>query len=452
MSHRIFSITLLCILLLFFGYMSPPWGYNQATRLDVLHAIFTEGTIAIDTFHENTGDKIEWNGHMYSEKAPGIVVLAMPAFAVIHVVLKMLSIDINGELGWKISEWFTTLFSVGLLCALSALALFALLKKYTSARTALVTALAVYLGTIVYTYAGMLFSHAATVAWLVIALWLADLSVGLIQTTSGHKKYSLFAGVCIGFAIAGEYTAALSAVLLWLFVCIRSRKQAVYVLCGALVPLLLIPLNNMLIFGSPFHLPYENVTEFPGMKEGFFGISIVPNITVIWQLLGSQYRGLFFWSPFLLLCIPGYFILYKKNVAAFWLMLLTPLACLFSISTYPYWHGGWALGPRHLASALPFLIIPAAFGCLRYKPFGILLASASVILTGMATILQPLAPEGNIFPITDLYIPMLRQNEIRENMGTLFGLDGILSLLPLLLISAILLVILWNVSGTKKEG
>ena len=39
--------------------MQPPWGYNQATRLDVLHAVFSEGTIAIDSFHENTGDKIE---------------------------------------------------------------------------------------------------------------------------------------------------------------------------------------------------------------------------------------------------------------------------------------------------------------------------------------------------------------------------------------------------------
>jgi len=449
MTYRIFPIVLLCTLLLAFGYMRPSWGYNQATRLDVLHAVFTERTIAIDTFHENTGDKIEWNGHVYSDKAPGIVVVAAPAFAVIYGILHSVSIDINGELGWKISAWFTTVFSVGLLCALSALALFALLKKYTSAKTALVTTVTVYLGSIIYTYAVMLFSHAATAAWLIIALWLTDTSVGLLQSSSGNKKYSILVGVCLGFAIAGEYTAALSATFLWIFICRRNIQQSAYVLVGAVLPLLLIPLNNWLIFGSPLHLPYENVADFPGMQEGFFGIHIMPNVHVAWQLLGSQYRGLFFWTPFLLLSIPGYIMLYKKSAAAFCLMIITPLACVLFISSYPYWHGGWALGPRHLASALPFLIIPAALGCSRYQRIGLLLAGISIVLTGMGTLLQPLAPEGDLFPLWDVYIPMIMRNDVRENIGNILGISGLLSLLPLALAMAILGIILWRSIDTK---
>ena len=452
MRTRIFAILLLCSLLWPYSYMRPPWGYNQATRLDVLHAVFSEGTIAIDSFHENTGDKIEWNGHFYSEKAPGVVVIAAPAFAAVYATLGALSIDSSSELGWKILEWFTTVFSVGLLAAISALFLFQLLRKYTSSRTALVSIFAVYLGTLIYTYAVMLFSHTATASLIIIALWAIDNGVGLLDSGKLSRRHSLLAGGCLGLAIACEYTSALSAGALLLFVLFKNRKHAMYLLCGSVLPLLLIPLNNWLISGSILSIPYEYVTDFPGMQKGLFGIEFAPNISVMWQLLGSQYRGLFFWSPFLLLCIPGFVFLWKKSTSAFWLMLITPIVSLVLISSYSYWHGGWALGPRHLASVLPFLCIPAALGCHRFKKAGIVFAALSILLTGLSTVLQPLAPEGKTKLLTDFYIPMVQSGEIRESLGSLLGLQSILSLLPLFVISAVLMRLTWKAIDTRTAA
>ena len=449
MRSKIFALLLLVTLMWSFGYMRPAWGYNQATRLDVLHAVFTEGTIAIDSFHENTGDKIEWNGHYYSEKAPGVVVMAAPAFATIYAVLGAVSIDINGDLGWKISEWFTTVFSVGLLAALSALCLLSLLKKYTNPQTAFMSTVTFYLGSLVFTYAGMLFSHAVTASLLVIALWALDNSVGLMSQGSESKRYSLLVGLCLGLAIACEYTSALSAGAILLFILLKNRRMAVYVLVGSITPLLSIPLNNYLISGMMFSLPYEHVTDFPGMKKGFFGIGLRPDITVIWQLLGSQYRGLFFWSPFLLLSIPGYRSIWNKNTVALGLFSLVPIASVVLISSYSYWHGGWALGPRHLATAIPFIIIPAAFGCQRFPRTGFLLGAISIMLTSLGTVLQPLAPEGNLHPVTNLYIPMLLKGDVRESVGSLVGLSGAASIVPLYIVALLLLLLTWKLIDTK---
>lgn len=55
-----------------FDYPTP------VSRLNLLHALFTERTFQIDAYHKNTPDKAVFKGHYYSDKAPGTVVLAAP--------------------------------------------------------------------------------------------------------------------------------------------------------------------------------------------------------------------------------------------------------------------------------------------------------------------------------------------------------------------------------------
>ncbi len=451
MRTRLLTTVLLLVVLIAYGYMQPPWGYNQATRLDVLHAVFTEGRISIDSFHENTGDKIEWNGHYYSDKAPGTALLAAPAFGVISAALHMFSVDVNTGIGWKVSEWFTTVFSVGLLAAISAVFLYDLLRRYTSSRTALTTVLSIYLGTMVYTYGVMLFSHTATIALMISALCAIDTSVGLLKENNGSSYNAAFAGLCLGFAIAGEYTSALACIAIGIFVLTKNARHAMFLCIGSVIPLALIPLNNWMISGTLLSLPYEHVTDFPGMKEGFFGIQFTPSLKNMWLLTGSQYRGLFFWSPFFLLVFPGFIDLWRSSRRVFWMSTTVPIAYLILISSYSYWHGGWALGPRHLASAVPFLVLPAALGCRMYRKLGVILGVLSVTLTGTGTLLQPMAPEGNLYPLTDLYWPMLLKGEVRENFGSVLGLQGNISLLPLLCAVCVLAAVCYRIIGTKTE-
>jgi len=75
-------------------------GWNQNSRLDLLHALFVQKTFKIDQYHENTGDKSVHDGHYYSDKAPGIVFIALPAFAVSVAVLNILDIPLDSPRGW----------------------------------------------------------------------------------------------------------------------------------------------------------------------------------------------------------------------------------------------------------------------------------------------------------------------------------------------------------------
>src|SRR4026208_2023995 len=77
-SIRKQAILIFCLLMFCYSYVHQRPGWNQNSRLDLLHAIFVHKTLKIDAYHENTGDKSIHNGHYYSDKAPGIVVLALP--------------------------------------------------------------------------------------------------------------------------------------------------------------------------------------------------------------------------------------------------------------------------------------------------------------------------------------------------------------------------------------
>src|SRR5438477_13195643 len=82
--------------LLFFCYASVHQrpGWNQNSRLDLLHALFVDGTLRIDAYHGNTGDKSYQDGHYYSDKAPGIVILASPAFAISMAALSLSGVSL----------------------------------------------------------------------------------------------------------------------------------------------------------------------------------------------------------------------------------------------------------------------------------------------------------------------------------------------------------------------
>ena len=80
-SHRKAAFLLAVVTLFSFSYFYEGGGWNQNSRFDLLRAIVERHTLQIDAYHENTQDKAHFQGHYYSDKAPGLVFLAVP-FAV----------------------------------------------------------------------------------------------------------------------------------------------------------------------------------------------------------------------------------------------------------------------------------------------------------------------------------------------------------------------------------
>ena len=144
---------------------------TPVSRLDLLHALVQEKTVCIDRYHTNTPDKAAWDGHYYSDKAPGTVALALPAFALAAYGLRVAEVDLDSPVGWRVSSWVACAGSIAVVTALGGVALFAWLRRHVAPRWALVTVLALFLGAAPLPYATMMFSHALVVGLLAIALW-----------------------------------------------------------------------------------------------------------------------------------------------------------------------------------------------------------------------------------------------------------------------------------------
>jgi hypothetical protein len=76
-----------------FAYFYGGGGWNQNSRFDLLRAIIEQHTLRIDAYHDNTEDKAHFAGHDYSDKAPGLVFLALPFGAGVRIALRAAGVN-----------------------------------------------------------------------------------------------------------------------------------------------------------------------------------------------------------------------------------------------------------------------------------------------------------------------------------------------------------------------
>ncbi len=438
-----------------YSYVHQQMGWNQNSRLDLLHALFVHKTFKIDAYHENTGDKSIHNGHYYSDKAPGIVFLAIPAFAVSVGILNVLDVPLDSPRGWLASSWITTVGSVGWITALGGVAMFAFLSRLVGQRYALISTLAVFLGSSPFPYATMLFSHAAVIGLICIALWaIADPffwsrmvrpAAAHPQTLSGRLREAqaertspdlgglarhwlqrhILAGLCCGLAISSEYTSATAAGGILALALLTNPRRGLVLALAALPPILLIPLYNCACFGGPLSFGYHHLAlpEFQGMNSGLFGITFPPTPGAAYLVLLSPERGLFFWSPFFLLALCGLPSAWRASRALLGISCAVAALHVVCIAGYYMPSGGSALGPRHLGPLLPFAAVLAGFGLTQWPRVGSTLGYYSLVLTGGATVIAAMPPDGLRDPLLNFYAAKLFQIDYTPNLFSCLGLS-----------------------------
>jgi hypothetical protein len=128
---------------------------------------------------------------------------------------------------------------------------------------------------------------------------------------------------------------------------------------------------------------------------------------------------------------------------------------LLLTSGYSSWHGGWAIGPRHLVPAIPFLGLAMAAEVAR-RPWVAAIGAVSVAMMLAVTSVQPEVPEDIRSPLTEHVLPHFARGELsigeqgfadlypaRANpaqpdrwdaflLGEAVGLRGLAALLPVL--------------------
>jgi hypothetical protein len=404
-----------------FSYFNHSDGWNQGVRIAELHAIFIKGTLRIDDYLAYTGDRALIDGHYYSEKAPAMVFFASPSFALTVGVQKMLGIDPDSRSAGRVSEWIATSASVGVLTALGGVAFFALLTTRFDTLTAVLATFGLFLGSITWPYATSLFAHAGTIGLMAIALW------GALGPASPRRD--VLAGLAAGFAVASEYPAIFPGAVIGIYLGTLDLRRMWRYGLATLPGAALILINNYAISGSPFKLSYGSNPLFPELAATTsYGFSM-PEAAAIRGLLWGEYRGLFFWSPVLLMALPGFYYMFRKDRRAAIMTMAGCVLILLQAAAFYTWFGGNAVGPRYLAPILPFVGLAAAYGMQRWPEPGLVLGLISIVLMLGVTAIA-IDPPGDVAtPLQSYYLVRFRDNRFADNLGTLMGAPLWLSLI-----------------------
>lgn len=449
---------------------------NVNSRFDMALALVEDNTLHIDKYHKNTPDKAFHEGHYYSDKAPGLAFLEAVPLALVHPFFSNFQ---------KPQKFYFQLYAVSLVFALftgfTGLLFFRFALEILSedqSFLALTLTLLCFLATLIYPYSTLLFSHQIAGNFLFISFYylrkLNQLSL------CSHLSLAFF----ISYGCLIEYTCAPWFLIFYIYLLSKSwdklypQKFFLSLIPASLV-FLLFAFYNTQAFGGIWQIGYGFLAshEFAtGMGQGFFGIKI-PQPSVMAQLTFSAYRGLFYYNPVLLFSFVSiYFVRKQPEIlkivcfcyAVFFYFLLLN-------SAYTFWNGGSAFGPRHLVPSLILLCLPMLYlpkKWLTHPLFwilGMLGYFYMFVTTSVFVIIDEVDPQpfwnyifpffcdaklslGGGYPLIEIFNHgRLHPKWYSFNAGELLGLQGLNSLLPLLLLQILGVSIAYKTSRKSTQ-
>jgi hypothetical protein len=265
--------------------------------------------------------------------------------------------------------------TASLLAAASVALLYLLLRRRAPPRDALLLAVAFAFGTTTWVISSQ-------------ALWqhgLAELLVAgalLLVTGPCTAPRALAAGVLCGLIACNRPPDAILAAAIGLYGLWWARRLAPLLAAGAVLPAAPVLAYNLEAVGS--------IVGGYGLtgKATFFQHDLLPGIA---GELFSPARGLFIFSPFLLVCIgcllPGYWRPVMRDRDARGLTLALGIAVALQLLVYAKadWRAGNSWGPRWLTDLLPLLLWMLAPAVAALRGAGRL---AFVLATGAAIAIQ----------------------------------------------------------------
>lgn len=477
-AHSFEIILVFAMTLVAYGYFfEPVTDVNTNSRLSLVKSIVEERRFEIDSFRRSddlrTFDVAKFQDHFYSDKAIGSSLIGAAFYFPIRAIARVLGISIST----KIFKELITFLAISLICALLGPFLYSFLKKITdSPRYSLAITIAICLGTPLYQYSTVYYGHALVGLFLftVLLLWFNIKDEAQISPIK-----VLISGYLLGYAIITEYQTAIIALLLGLYILyILWTKKRLFdikiyglLMMGTLPPLMIALAYNYAVFHDPFKTgySYEVIHQFvQGQSTGVMGIGI-PNLNVLFDMTLHPTMGIFWQSPFLLFAFVGWFQMWKNKQYRAEAILSLSIILIYSLmmSGYYLWWGGSTTTPRNLVPIFPFFCIPFAFIVKKWGKwtvfiFALISIAQTLILTGgegqiMAIIkTMPSTSISTMFTqpsiLYNAYLPEFLKGNLGANRADQFlHLGGFVSLLPLAVIEATLLVLFLKITSTRKN-
>jgi hypothetical protein len=431
-DDRRVALAVFALLFLSYAFFAQGGGWNENSRMDLVRAIVDDHTLSIDRYHTNTGDKARFGGHYYSDKAPGVSLAALPAYAAVRLLRPVFQSD---HAYGVVSAYLVTALTVGAAGALlGALLYLASRKLGVSRRGAVVCALGYGLGTTAFPFSTMLFSHQLAALLLFGSFWL----LWACRTRYADAR-SVLAGLLGAAAVLSEFPTL--PVLLVFAVYHAAREQRARRLLsyagGALVPLGLLALYLSVAFGGPLSVGYGFLADPASRAEmhdrGVFGM-VVPRLAVMVELLIGRYRGLLPYSPVLFLAAFGFPValimlrqirdghgdrdalpLDPASNRELWAALGVVGYYLLFVSAYTWWQGGSSFGSRHLIPMLPFFVLPLGVVADLRPKLSLAFLVVSMTMMTVVTSVQPKPADSLKNPFWRAILPAFVRDDIAAN-------------------------------------
>jgi len=500
------GITLFLVLLFsFFYFMRNPWSPNSRTRMALALSFIEDGTVNINRYEQITLDKAFYNGNYYADKAPGYTFTALPAVWAGYKIFRTVCSDwgwsesksgfiktacsdnklvyaklpleltgdrfedeilIRGRLGTHAFDFLQligTYFASGLVSALTALILYFFAIRIGASTSGAVFAAVTYgLASQAWVWSTAFHGHVLTGSCLFIAFASLHYLNNMKEASPGKEiMLALITGALLSWAAVVEYPAAIASVIIAIYGLSKigkwERGKAVRTLTCAFIAaiIFILPLliYNYTAFDSPFSTGYEHVPKlgvFTGMEEGFHGLTY-PHPERLYGILFGGIRGLFWFSPILLLTPFAVYRYWRTPGSKSEVITLSAVA-VYSIlwnSSYFYWHGGQATGPRHIVTILPFICLPFALLWTKAGAWlkGVLsgLFLLSFIISLMSVCVRMVGPKKDYNAVLDLLIPRFLEGNIPQGVFLrvyigLIEMGGPKMLLTLILLFAVLIL------------
>lgn len=447
-DSRKFLLVIYVALAIYLLPMFPHGGSaNELTRWATAASLIEKGSFEISWTEDLIGKNVDTavvEDKVYSNKAPGIAVIAAPIYAFTRVFIGPPDTS-NIRISW---------FAMRFVVATLPLLLFAFWLYRREADEFAIAAL--LFATPLFLYSLLLFSHVFAAVLIYFAFrFLYDNRV--IQ-----PRNCVYAGVLSGLAAVSEFPAVIAVAVFGaglLFTEKRDRMRCLssFALGGAPFAIFLL-IYNYAIFGSPFSMSYahESFPEWAAVAgQGVFGIGF-PTLSNAFLLLFSPSRGLFFTSPILLLSIVCFYASGERNTLRHRVKIAAIVFSILILCGHGAAHGGWAFGPRYLIFIIPLLLDSLIDGE-TYEYSNIwqgFLFTVSFLLCTLPALTFPFAPPEFRFPHNEFWRAFITGEQwFAPNLGNLFRLNGIWPIFPvLLLFAAALFSVCWHMRRPKRFG
>ena len=291
--------------------LASPDSQDQS-RICLAEAL-VHGQLSNDSCLAGGLDLASYGGHLYSDKAPGLSLLEVPAVALLRP---------GPHQGWSIQDfriWGVRVLSVGL-TLLVCVFLVGRVSEGLAPGFGGIVMVSFGLGTLVAPLVEVGFEHVPAGLFGFGAFLLA------------WRRRPLLAGLVGGAALVTEYETGLILAVIAFYVALGGWRPFRAYLAGLAPGAVLLGGYDWAAFGAPWHLSYRYVaSEFTGEQStGFFGIG-VPHLAGIYDVFSGE-GGLLVVSPVLLLAAFGLVRLGREHraeaiVAASVVVLMVVINC-----------------------------------------------------------------------------------------------------------------------------